>query len=202
MRVANAEVYLLDRHLKRLSRSVEFFAFECDVERVRHEILRAVPSNAGVCCVRLQLVQDGAISLELQPLPAGYAQQLRLSSVIVNSADAFLYHKTTKRGLYEKARRDYDDRTDAILVNERGEITETTIMNIAVFREGRWITPRVSCGLLPGTMREELLDRGEIEEGVVPANALRPGEVIRCFNALRGVCEVVLESRNAKYSSS
>src|SRR5262249_16070672 len=117
-------------------------------------------------------------------------QRLTLSSVRVYSGDVFLYHKTTNRGIYEEARKECDEQTDAILINERGEITETTIMNIAVFRNGRWITPQTSCGLLPGVMREELLARGEIVEDVVHANELRPGELIRSFNTLRGICDI------------
>jgi branched-subunit amino acid aminotransferase/4-amino-4-deoxychorismate lyase len=67
-------------------------------------------------------------------------------------------------------------------------------MNIAVFREGRWVTPQVSCGLLSGVMREELLERGEIVEGVILARELQPGEAVRCFNALRGSRVAALES--------
>ena len=130
--------------------------------------------------------------VESGPLPAGHAKRLKLSSVRVNSDDVFLYHKTTNRGVYEAARRECDDETDAILINERGEITETTITNVAAFRNGRWVTPQVSCGLLPGTMREELLARGEIVEGVIRADDVEPGELIRCFNALRGVFDVPL----------
>jgi para-aminobenzoate synthetase/4-amino-4-deoxychorismate lyase len=116
-----------------------------------------------------------------------------LSTVRVNSGDAFLQHKTTNRTVFEQARRACDEQTDVILINEHDEITETTIMNLAVFRQGQWITPRASCGLLPGVMRAELLARTEIVEGVIPAGELRDGELIRCFNALRGVFDVILK---------
>jgi para-aminobenzoate synthetase / 4-amino-4-deoxychorismate lyase len=191
MRVsASAEVYLLDRHLERLRRSADFFSFECDLDTVRGAILQAIPRNGQAVCLRLQLAKSGETSLELHPLPVSYARFLKLSSVVVDSRDVFLYHKTTNRGVYERARQDCDDQTDVVLVNECGYATETTVMNIAVFREGRWITPSISCGLLPGTMREELLASGELVEGIVPARELQSGEVIRCFNALRGVFDV------------
>src|SRR5262249_2707406 len=157
---------------------------------MRDGIIRAVPRDRNPACLRLTLSKDGESNIESGPLPGGYARRLRLSSVHVHSGDVFLYHKTTHRGIYEQARKECDEQTDAILINERGEITETTIMNIAVFRDGQWITPQTSCGLLPGVMREELLARGEIVEGIVLANELRPGELIRCFNALRGAFDV------------
>ena len=112
----------------------------------------------------------------------------------VNSRDPFLYHKTTNRGIYEEARRDCDIETDAILINERDEITETTIANIAVYRDRQWITPALSSGLLPGVGRAELLARGDILEGVIHIDDLMPGEPIRCFNALRGVFDLELKT--------
>jgi para-aminobenzoate synthetase / 4-amino-4-deoxychorismate lyase len=194
----HGEVQLLDRHLERLNRSARFFSFKCHVAKLRDDILRAVPRDGRPACLRLTLANNGESTLESGALPTGYAQRLRLSSVRVHSDDVFLYHKTTHRGIYEQARKDCDEQTDAILINERGEITETTIMNIAVFRDGRWITPQTSCGLLPGVMREELLGRGEMVEGVVHASELRPGELIRCFNALRGVFDVMFKESGIK----
>jgi branched-subunit amino acid aminotransferase/4-amino-4-deoxychorismate lyase len=76
-----------------------------------------------------------------------------------------------------------------LIVNLRGEVTETTIANVAVLRHGRWVTPPVECGLLPGVMRAELLARGEIVEAVVRADELVMGETVRCFNAVRGVVD-------------
>ena len=190
------EVYLLDRHLERLGRSARHFSFSLDLAKTRDDILKSTPRRAA--CLRLTLSKEGVVTMQQMPLPAAYAKLVRLSSIRVNSNDEFLFHKTTNRGVYEAARRECDDETDALLSNERGEITETTIMNVAVLRDGRWITPAVSCGLLSGVMREELLARGEIVEGVVQARDLQPGEVIRCFNALRGVNEARFEIPNLK----
>ena len=192
MRVSDrGEVYVLDRHLDRLTRSARHFHFECDPGRVREAILRAIPAGGNVS-LRFLLEMDGSVEVQAGPLPIGYVERLKLSKLRVDSADEFLYHKTTNRGIYEAARRESDDASDVILVNERGEITETTIMNIAVFRAGRWVTPSASCGLLPGVMREELLARNEIVEGVIRTDELQDGEFVRCFNALRGTVEVGL----------
>jgi para-aminobenzoate synthetase/4-amino-4-deoxychorismate lyase len=175
MRVSEGgEVLLLERHLERLQHSAEFFSFKYDLAKLRDEIPQ-IPGR-----VRLTLSPDGTFAVEVGPLPASNPRFLKLSRVRVNSKDPFLYHKTTNRKIYE-------DETDVILVNERGEITETAIANIAALREGLWITPRLSCGLLPGVMRAELLARGEIAEGVVRADDLADSELVRCFNALRGV---------------
>jgi branched-subunit amino acid aminotransferase/4-amino-4-deoxychorismate lyase len=178
------EVHLLERHLLRLRRSARHFSFKYDSEKLRDAILAAAPHQPA--CLRLLLSEAGEVELHSKRLPSQEAQELRLAGVRVNSRDPFLYHKTTNRRIYEEARRDFDNETDAILINERDEITETTIANIAVSRERQWITPALSCGLLPGVGRAELLARGDIVEGVILVDDLIPGEAIRCFNALRG----------------
>ena len=183
MRVTPHGVYLLDRHLDRLRGSARYFSFKCDVAGLR----QAVAMIEGPSRLRLLLSPDGAREIDMGPLPGQNPELLRLSPFHVSSADPFLYHKTTRRDPYDAAG------PGALLVNERGETTETGIANIAVFREDRWITPPVECGLLPGVMRAELLDRGEIAEGVIRSSELKPGETIRCFNALRGVFEARFE---------
>jgi para-aminobenzoate synthetase/4-amino-4-deoxychorismate lyase len=192
MRVLDGgEVYLLERHLERLNHSARHFSFSFDLAKIREQIFQAAPREAS--CLRLTLSKAGELTLKQSPLPRGYAQRLKLATVRVNSGDEFLYHKTTNRGVYDAARRECDEQTDALLSNERGEITETAIMNVAVLRDGRWITAQLSCGLLPGILRKELLARGEIVEGVIQTADLRNGEVIRCFNALRGLHEARYE---------
>jgi para-aminobenzoate synthetase / 4-amino-4-deoxychorismate lyase len=185
MRVSESgEVALLERHLERLWNSAKYFSFKCDLTELR----KRIPHNPGR--LRVTLSADGAFEIEPGPLPADNPRLLKLATVRVESSDPFLYHKTTNRKIYEEAARGCDRQTDVLLVNERNEITETTIANVAVFREGRWITPPISCGLLPGVMRAELLARGEIVERAIAVNDLIPGETIRCFNALRGVMEM------------
>jgi branched-subunit amino acid aminotransferase/4-amino-4-deoxychorismate lyase len=192
MRVAEGgDVPLLGRHLQRLRQSARHFSFKYDSERTRERIRDAVPRVPAY--LRLLLSQSGDVEISSGPLPAGHAQQLKLSTVRVSSKEPFLYHKTTRRDIYEKACQGYDANTDVILVNERDEITETTITNVAVFRDGAWVTPALSCGLLPGVFRAELLARGEIVEGIIHPEDLALSDPIRCFNALRGMFEAELK---------
>jgi branched-subunit amino acid aminotransferase/4-amino-4-deoxychorismate lyase len=196
MRVSESgDVYLLERHLLRLRQSARHFSFKYDSGRVRELIDRAAAGSEKPAYLRLTLSWDGETTLQSGPLPSGNAEYLKLSSLRVDSKDPFLLHKTSRRGIYEDARRECDERTDAILINERGEITETTVTNIAVFRDGAWITPALSCGLLPGVLRAELLDRGEIVEDIIPHGELVHGETVRCFNALRGKFDITFSLR-------
>jgi para-aminobenzoate synthetase/4-amino-4-deoxychorismate lyase len=194
MRVeADGTIRLLARHLERLGRSARYFGYACDAG-LPGAILEATAQQSEAGMFRLLLARDGSFELQRKPLPKpGTPSHLVKARLRVNSADPILSHKTTARGIYEQARSGCDADTDVILINERGEATETTILNIAVLRGNQWVTPKLSCGVLPGTMRAQLLDEGQIVEGVVRADQLTPGEAIRCFNAIRGVFDVRFE---------
>mgnify|MGYP001337705099 FL=1 len=78
-----------------------------------------------------------------------------------------------------------------MLWNREGEITEGTIFNVAVERQGVWVTPPVASGLLGGVMRAELLASGALVEGIVLVEELREAGRFRLFNSVRGVCDAV-----------
>ena len=61
---------------------------------------------------------------------------------------------------YEEARRRHPEADDVLLVNDRGEMTESTIANVAVHVDGRWVTPPLDAGLLPGIGRAVALEDG------------------------------------------
>jgi para-aminobenzoate synthetase/4-amino-4-deoxychorismate lyase len=45
---------------------------------------------------------------------------------------------------------------DVIFMNERQEVTEGAISNVIIERNGRFVTPPVTCGLLNGVYRRHL----------------------------------------------
>jgi para-aminobenzoate synthetase / 4-amino-4-deoxychorismate lyase len=177
--------YLLGRHLARIQASARHFRFRCPVDDIRHELTRVSDSAAGPLRVRLRLSQDGTFHVEHTPLEnRDGTWRVRLAERPIDPADEFLYHKTTNRDVYNRARR--TDCDDVVLWNPAGEITETTIANIVVELDGRRVTPPVACGLLPGTMRAELLDTGEIVERAVSIAQLKTAARFWLVNSVRG----------------
>ena len=84
------------------------------------------------------------------------------------------------------------DRTgcdEVVFLNERGELTEGSFTNLFVERDGRLLTPPVSCGLLDGTLRRELIeDPGtQVEERVLRPEDLAAAERIYLGNSVRGL---------------
>ena len=52
---------------------------------------------------------------------------------------------------------------DAIIFNNRNDVTETAISNIAFLFESTWYTPPISAGILPGVMRAIAIERCGVE---------------------------------------
>ena len=73
-----------------------------------------------------------------------------------------------------------------MLWNPAREVTEAITANIVVELDGRRVTPPVGCGLLPGTMRADLLARGEIFEARVTVDELVQAPRFWLINSVRG----------------
>ena len=141
---------------------------------------------------RSQPLADGGGQTLAQAATAP-ALRLQLAPAPVDASQRWLYHKTTRRQVYETAQAACPAGYDVLLWNERGEATETAIGNLVARLDGRLVTPPLACGLLPGTLRAHLLDQGEIVEQVLRLDQLAGCELYR-INALRGWQRAVLQA--------
>jgi para-aminobenzoate synthetase / 4-amino-4-deoxychorismate lyase len=186
--------FLLEQHLQRLSESAIYFDFtlpETAVRRWLEEKAASLPLQPHR--IRLLLGAAGQVAVESYPLPQMAAAQpvrLGLATEPVSSADPFLYHKTTQRQVYEAARASRPDCDDVLLWNERGEVTESTVANLVVERDGRLLTPPLSSGLLAGVFRRRLLEQGQIQEAVITVDELPRCQKLYLINSVRKWREV------------
>jgi para-aminobenzoate synthetase/4-amino-4-deoxychorismate lyase len=98
----------------------------------------------------------------------------------------FVRYKTTRRAHYTALAPTTPGVFDTVLWNEAGEITETTFGNIAMLLDGRWVTPPLACGLLPGVGRAVALREGRLTEAVVRLQDLPRVQAWAFVNSLRG----------------
>jgi para-aminobenzoate synthetase / 4-amino-4-deoxychorismate lyase len=182
--------FLLARHLKRLEESAEYFGYALEESAVREALdalAEAMP--AGPRKVRLLLDRHGAVTLSHADLDAAAMPdpiRARLAEKPVRRDDVFLYHKTTHRHVYEAARAAFPDADEALLWNRDGEVTEFTTGNLVYEMAGHRYTPPVSSGLLAGTSREELLERGAIEDRPLHKDELAACDALFFINSVRG----------------
>jgi para-aminobenzoate synthetase/4-amino-4-deoxychorismate lyase len=187
---------LIDLHLMRLNTSAEYFGYPCPLEKIINRLRKDSADWTNPMKIRLLLDASGTFSIETTPVFHTRVKdtvRVSLSASPISSDNIFLYHKTTNRQVYEHAMAAVSGVDDVILYNERDEITEATIANIAVYIDNQWVTPPVSCGLLPGTMRQKLLHKGKINERVITRRELQDAKQITLFNSIRGEYDAILQ---------
>lgn len=175
----------LERHLSRMRASAEALGFAFNRHDCRNDLQAATFRLTGDARIRLMLSPSGALAIEVRPLPPGPAEPVDVAIIPlpVASDDRRLVHKTTDRAFYDDARRAAGT-FEVVFVRPDGLLTEGSITNIFVAREGRLATPRGG-SLMPGILREILLERGEAYEA-----DLRPEDLAGGFfigNSLRGL---------------
>jgi len=190
---------LLRFHLERLAASARYFGFDFTPARVEQALAVAVAGAPAVPHrVRLLATRGGNVSCEARPIAAGAARfaDIALAAAPVDREDVFLYHKTTRRQRYDQALAACPGFDDVLLYNAAGEITESTIANVAVERDGMLVTPPIACGLLAGVLRASLIADGRLAERVLRVEDVLAGEEIFLMNAVRGMHRVrVLDPR-------
>lgn len=179
-----AGFFLLEQHLQRLECSARELGWTCALQHVAALLKSHASAWREPLRVRLLVAADGACHIETMPLlPSTAAVRLAWAAAAVDADDPWLRHKTTvSRRAMPRPGQDADE---LLFVNQHGEITESSLGNVVVRWRGRWLTPALRCGLLPGTFRAHLLDRGLIEEAIIPREMLEGGAACFVINAVR-----------------
>jgi para-aminobenzoate synthetase/4-amino-4-deoxychorismate lyase len=187
---------LLDRHLQRLTGSAAYFGFSLDADALRGRLHDLGQGLSGVHKVRILLSSGGNITVESRPVAvtdkAAHPAVIAVSPLRVKFSDPFLYHKTTRRDLYDDQLRAHPGCYDCIFLNERDEVTEGSYNTIVITLSGELLTPALDCGLLPGVLRAELLEVGAMREAVLTLDDLQAADTIWLVNSVRGWRECCL----------
>ena len=174
----------LERHLARMKRSADALGFAFDRHDARNELQAATFFLRGPRKLRLRLSRTGAIAVESRPMPPAPLAPVAVAvrPTPVEAEDFRLAHKTSDRGFYEAARA---EAFDTLFVDSAGFLTEGSWSSLFVKRDGRLLTPPISRGLLPGVLRERLIEEGRAVEADLRVEDLAGGFYIG--NAVRGL---------------
>ncbi len=177
----------LEQHLERLGWSAARLGYCCDREQIRQALLAHAAGTTGQHKTRLLLAQDGICQIASALLQQLHQPlKVALATTFVDPTDLLLYLKTEQRQRYEQARQEQPEADEVLLCNNRGELTEGSFTNLVLKLDGRLVTPPLASGLLPGVMRQELLEQGTIEEQVLYPQDLQRAEEIWLINSVRG----------------
>jgi para-aminobenzoate synthetase/4-amino-4-deoxychorismate lyase len=191
-----AGFWLLEEHLARLAASADYFGFVYDEGRVRRALDEAVVDKTAGCAVRVSVgrrgatkasVLEGEMAARWEP-GTGPIARVAIARDPVPSYNVFLFHQTSRRDAY--ADRAWGSimvpADDVILINERDEITQSTTSNIAVLIDGRWCTPPIDSGCVPGVYRQSLIDEGMLEVRPITRAEAAAGEEIALLSSVSG----------------
>ena len=191
---AAGELPHLMRHLARLQHSAQVLGFALDPDAAgrRLEAAAREPGQGGARRLRLALAHDGRLTITqapLAPLPAGEVG-LCLSTQRLLDADPLRAHKTTHRAAYDAGVREAERQGafDSLFFSEGGWLVEGGRTSVFLKLDGRWVTPPLADGALPGVMRAVLLDDAALgaAERRLGRDELMRAEAIMVCNALRG----------------
>ncbi|MEY5099536.1 MAG: hypothetical protein RJA36_2255 [Pseudomonadota bacterium] len=178
-----------EEHLARLQRAARHFGYALDLSALRVSLAELADRHPqGLWRVRLLLDAQGRAQVQAFAMEASPAEvMLALAERPFDAAQSeFVRYKTTRRAHYDAAAPTQPGVFDAILWNERGELTECTRGNVALQLDGEWLTPALSAGLLDGVGRELALREGRLQEAVLKVDDLRRATGLAFLNSLRG----------------
>ena len=189
-------VRLLELHLARMGRSANELGFDFDRHAARNELQAATFRIRRHSRLRLLLSRRGSMAIEIRPHRSWPEPMMKVAAVArpVPAEDFRLYHKTTDRGFYADALR-RGGTYEVLMFDREGFLTEGCFSSLFVERGDKLVTPPRSRGLLPGVLRQSLIDMGEAVEGDLRLPDLEGGFFIG--NAARGLVAATLVERRA-----
>ncbi len=198
------------RHRARLGASAAAlgFAFEpADFDACVDRALAAIPvaSPTAPWRLRVSLRFDGRLSATqgpLAPLQAGNeGLRVVLAPEPLPTERPLAGHKTSARAAYDAGIRaaEAEGAFDMLFFDAAGRLLEGGRSNVFVRLGGRWFTPPLADGVLPGVMRGVLLDDpawAASERSLTREDVLRAEALMVC-NALRGPLVATLAGQRA-----
>lgn len=200
--VEQGKLIFLKKHMERFSRAANFLGLgtleerEITGKRIEEYLAEQKPEDLRHSALKIMLSDQNVVfqMRENHYTEAQYEQGfvMDFSKVKRNETSPLICHKTMNYGdcILEKRAAAKAGMDERIFLNTKGEITEGTVSNIFFIRNGHLETPKISCGLLPGIMREYLCETEDVCETVIYPDTLYRYEECFITNSLMGIMPV------------
>lgn len=187
---SNAVPAQIDAHVRRAISSAHAFEIPIDESTLASRVREFCEGLGAPSLVRLRIDTRGVVRFSVDALNVpSLPVRVCLLQRTVDSNDVMLRHKTAWRPAHDAAWLIAQERDcfDALLRNERGEITEGSRTTVFIQRDGMLLTPALHCGLLAGVLRQSLIADGRAREAVLFEEDLATAEAIYVGNDARGL---------------
>lgn len=206
MATLNNQPVFMEEHLQRLRKSAKELALTLPYsdDQFRSEIQRTLEAAGNHESYIRIIVTRGVGEIDLDPVscqsptvvilvtdsvvypPESYEKGIQLSLVSVKRNPKEALDPGIKTGNYlnnvlAKIEANRAGAADALMLNPLGILTECTTSNFFLVKEGRVLTPSLSCGILAGITRETIIQLARengmlVEEGEWPPDILAGAE--------------------------
>ncbi len=192
-----AQPVLFGAHLKRLTDAMKKLNIRPFSDDEKHYLATFVQQSDFKNTVVKLVVSDKNLIVTTRPIT--YTDQhyqkgfsLKTSAIRRNASSEVVFYKTV--GYLENLRehqnalqQGYDD---MLFYNEYTQLCETSIANIFLVSEGKLYTPPVSAGLLPGIVRQWVLDNAEVVVKPITHDDVMASEEFFLTNSVMGIMPV------------
>lgn len=214
MRAYEGRVFRMSEHLDRLGKSAQELGLPVGgrLDELAHAVDETIAAN-GLTDARIRLTVTGGESVSGPVVPTpGEPTVLVTASAMPSAEDrsrefergwcavvasrtrhsrsVTAAHKTTSylQNLVARAEASDVGADEALILNERGCLTEGAMTNVFVVRGGVLLTPATVFGLLPGITRNAVVELAEarvtVAHGMVPLGLAEQAEEIFVTNSL------------------
>jgi len=174
IKTVDSKAYSLERHLNRAEISASVLGIRIpkreEIAEVVSGILIAQPHERGM--LRISFAQNSrwlAVHFPYE-MPIG-ALDLRIHPSSINGLAHKVFPYSERLAILAEAKNAGFD--DSLTVNNEGKVCEGSVTNLIAKIGEDWITPPLSDGVLPGIMREILLENNLVSELSVALNSLK-----------------------------
>lgn len=207
VRLRDGRLELWEAHWQRLARSARELGVACPYKR--EEVFQGVRTLAGKlagdAAIKLSLLKEGkssrllGYSRPISRLPADIGVLMDAPTPI-NESSPLAGHKThnyLENLLTLEVAREAGC-FDGLRLNRNGHLVEGAVSNVFFYREGYWHTPGLKTGLLPGVIREVLVQALAAKEGSYQPADLFAADAAFLTNSLIGLQPVDWLSANGR----
>ena len=193
--LVNKKPVFLEEHVKRLNNAIEALNIgeKIEIEEVRSFIIKNKIVNKSF---KIAVTEENLIFniRNLKYTKDHYENGFKayFSKVLRNSTSRIVNFKTLNylENIIEYELCQRNDLNESIFFNEKGNLCEGCTTNIFIIKDKVIYTPSIKCGLLPGIVRQWIINNFDVIEKEITREELLNSDEVFLTNSLVGVIKV------------
>ena len=200
------EAIFLEEHINRLNKSIDIMNLgeHIDIkfiknfikeEKLKNIVLKIVVTEKNI------VFSTRKIKYSKEDYKNGF--KLKLSSVLRNPTSNMTYIKSLSynENLYEYNKANKEGFNEVVFLNIYGNIAEGATSNIFIIKDKKIYTPKISDGILPGVVRNWVIENFEVCEKHLNKKDLYSADEVFITNSVLGIMKVV-QFEEKKYNTN